>query len=359
MPSFLFVCRMFFGGVLSLFILWEPLIAQAPLLLNSTQHIGQVRQVDGVKKVDFAYAYEGERITYLENIESVCHCVGVDRERLPILPGEEGTICLHFLPSYHVGDFEETIKIFFNGIPTPTLLTLTGRVVPVPAESARYFPFAQGHLRLAWRALHMGILYRDKAYTRSFPLYNTGEEPLHLAIEKLPDYLSVSFVPTSLPPKEVGNVVIRYCPAERARVGYLLDTLHVQTNDERQPIKALYVAGTLLADVPPQTTYAQLVFTQRKKSFGKVRAGVPVQMEFSFKNTGTEVLEIYEVRPLCDCLQIAVSTQVLSPAASGTLVVRLNTDEQVGTQRRSVLFFSNDPVSPMQGVRIEGYVKKR
>ena len=135
--------------------LWVTGYAQPPVFPKSTKNIGVVRQAEGIKTISFDYHYTGDRITYVEGIETDCHCVNIEKEHLPLLPEERGTLSLYFLPAYHVGNFEEEIRITFHPSMRTTLV-IQGEVIPVSAQSARYFPSVQGELRLTWDALHMG-----------------------------------------------------------------------------------------------------------------------------------------------------------------------------------------------------------
>ena len=345
---------------LLLLLVLSPLVsAQSVIFSPRVQDIGAIKQEEGIHKVAFSYRYTGTKTTYLERVESACHCLGMEREYAPIVPSDQGTVCLHFLPAYHIGVFEEEVKMFFRSAPAATV-HITGSVIPLSAHTARYFPFSQGSLRFPWQALHMGVMHNNRRYTQNFLLYNTGKEPLRLkTTASLPAHLDVSFHPVLLAAKAVGNLTIHYHPLRRGSLGYALDTLRLQTNDEKLPLKTLYVAGTIAEGTTPKKRYGRLFFPQHEQSFGRVRAGQRVRLVFPFENTGKENLEIYETHASCGCLHTELSTHLLLPGERGTLTVRLKTAKVVGRQRGIVHFFSNDPIFPVQNVVIEGYVARK
>ena len=182
---------------------------------------------------------------------------------------------------------------------------------------------------------------------------------MHLKTAETPPHVAIAFSPVLLPPQAVGNLTIHYHPLKKKAMGYVIDTLQVQTNDVSQPIKTLYVAGTIREGTPIKKRYGRLFFASYQKNFGKVRAGRQVASTFLFENTGREALRIYEVRPLCDCVQAVISNETLPPGTQGRLDIHFDTTGQKGKQRRGVILFSDDPLFPMQRVALEGYVKGR
>jgi len=102
---------------------------------------------------------------------------------------------------------------------------------------------------------------------------------------------------------------------------------------------------------------ASLKFTESKKSFGTVKQGEVVVLEYEFTNTGKSPLIINETQVECSCTTVEFPKQPIAPAQSGKIVVRFDTKTTWDLQDRVVKIYSNAKGSPDK-IRFRGTVKK-
>ncbi len=77
--------------------------------------------------------------------------------------------------------------------------------------------------------------------------------------------------------------------------------------------------------------------------FGQITPGQTLRYEFRISNTGTAPLEISEVRPSCGCTTADQWPHRLTPGASGTIPVEIDTSDFSGDVTRTLSIVSNDP----------------
>lgn len=102
---------------------------------------------------------------------------------------------------------------------------------------------------------------------------------------------------------------------------------------------------------------AQLKFTDTKKSFGFVKKGEVVKIEFDFVNAGNEPLIISDAKVECSCTTIDFPKQPIAPNQSSKVVVSFDTKSVYDRQDRTVEIISNAKNSN-QKIRFKGVVLK-
>ncbi len=94
-----------------------------------------------------------------------------------------------------------------------------------------------------------------------------------------------------------------------------------------------------------------------KKSFGFVKRGEIVKLEYDITNTGTEPLIINDAEVSCSCTTVDFPKQPIAPTQSAKVIVSFNTKTVYDRQDRIVLLKSNDPKSPSK-IRYKGIVSR-
>ena len=100
-----------------------------------------------------------------------------------------------------------------------------------------------------------------------------------------------------------------------------------------------------------------LKIEEPKKSFGHVKKGEVVNLNYIVNNAGDQPLVLETAVVSCDCTSAEFSDAPILPGATSTIVVRFDTKSAYGRQDRLVEVHSNDPKGP-QRVRFKGVVDK-
>lgn len=102
---------------------------------------------------------------------------------------------------------------------------------------------------------------------------------------------------------------------------------------------------------------AELKFNDTKKSFGFVKKGELVKLEFEFVNAGNEPLIITDAKVECSCTSVDFPKQPIAPNQSAKIIVNFDTKSVYDRQDRIVEIISNAK-TPSQKIRFKGVVLK-
>jgi hypothetical protein len=80
--------------------------------------------------------------------------------------------------------------------------------------------------------------------------------------------------------------------------------------------------------------------------------------DFSFKNTGTDVLEIKGIETDCGCTVAEPSSRVFEPGAGGYVSATFETGRYNGLQEKKVLILTNDPQNPEIELKFRGKITR-
>ncbi|MDX2064053.1 MAG: DUF1573 domain-containing protein [Bacteroidia bacterium] len=92
------------------------------------------------------------------------------------------------------------------------------------------------------------------------------------------------------------------------------------------------------ASTLPVTT---VQFEHMAHDFGRITEGEKVSHTFQFTNTGTEPLQITEVKPTCGCTTPNYSKEPIAPGAKGFVEVLFDSGGRQGAQNKTVQVFAN------------------
>jgi len=92
--------------------------------------------------------------------------------------------------------------------------------------------------------------------------------------------------------------------------------------------------------------------------FGKSLPGKTLRKEFTLRNFGEAELVIEGVSTTCGCTAAITAETRVPPGGSTQLRVTLETRSYTGRVERQVLVRSNDPETPLLGVKVSATVEK-
>ncbi len=89
-------------------------------------------------------------------------------------------------------------------------------------------------------------------------------------------------------------------------------------------------------------------FEYKLHDYGEVEKGDVISHSFTFKNTGTDTLEIREVRSLCSCLKTYIPENYYPPGEMGNIEITFDTKSvSKGFNAKKIYVQSNDPIEPI------------
>lgn len=103
---------------------------------------------------------------------------------------------------------------------------------------------------------------------------------------------------------------------------------------------------------------ARIKFKDSKKSFGFVKKGDIVNIDYEFVNEGDQSLLIADTKFECSCTSVEFPKQPIAPGQKSKLTVTFNTKSVYDRQDRTVDIISNAKNSP-ETIRFKGVVLKK
>lgn len=121
------------------------------------------------------------------------------------------------------------------------------------------------------------------------------------------------------------------------------------------------VTGSPPVATPPAAPKAGPAFFAAQSTFdiGTVWMGTKVPVTFTYKNVGTEVLKILEVKPGCGCTQATDYTRDVPPGGEGRMPLTLDTTNKPNGHMHTieVKVKTNDPARPEVVLAITGNIR--
>lgn len=144
----------------------------------------------------------------LERVRTTCGCLTADYRPGVLAAGENCEISLTYHPKNHPGTVDSNAFVYLAGPEKAPAarLTVLGNVLPGADEWER-FPCFMGKLRLKRKAVEIRMESGEKA-TERILCANSGDRPLRLSAQMIPEYATFRTEPEVLHPGSEGDIVI-------------------------------------------------------------------------------------------------------------------------------------------------------
>lgn len=86
---------------------------------------------------------------------------------------------------------------------------------------------------------------------------------------------------------------------------------------------------------------AKIEFDSKEVDFGTLVEGDAVSHTFSFTNTGTDPLEIFEVQVSCGCTVAEKPERPIGVGQKGEITIQFNSQGKLGANKKSIAVYSN------------------
>lgn len=323
---------------------------------------GAVPEENGPVSHEFVFKNTGEAPLIISNVKASCGCTTPSWTKDPVPPGETGTIVAEYNPLNRPGSFSKTISVTSNTEPNLNVLQIRGNVQPKPKTPEDDYPAKTGNLRTRYRSFNMGKITTKEPVTKSFDVYNDGEETIIFSSNTVtPAYIQIEVTPQELLPKQKGSIHLIYDAQERKSLGFSSDHIRLFTNEAEDSIKDFNVMATIEEYFPPMTKEdlekaPKLTLERKSHDFGNINEGEIVKAEFIFTNTGKSPLNIRETKANCGCTVSRPDKDMLKPGENSKIKVSFNAKGRRGKQQKTITIFSNDPTAPTQQISISANV---
>ena len=329
----------------------------------TTYDFGSIKELDGPVEYKFEFTNTGSEPITITNVRPSCGCTSSGWTKDAVAVGEQGYISAVYNPLNRPGPFSKTLTVSTSGVEKTLVLRITGQVEPKPRSVEDDYPTVVGGLRVKYRAFNMGRLYDNASASKTFGVYNNSDSAISFTdVFEGPKYIGIAFEPTTLSPAEKGEIKITYDAQQRGSLGFNTDNIVFFTDETGDDAKKSF---TVYADIneyfPPLSpeeiaAAPRLLIEEKVFDFGKVTQGEKVQTQFVLKNDGKENLNFRQTKSSCGCTVVDMPAKDLAAGTSMVIEVAFDSKGRRGVQQKSVTFYTNDPVNPVQRVTIKACV---
>ncbi len=324
---------------------------------------GEIREDGGTVTHTFNFKNDGGQPLIVHNVRASCGCTSPDWTRQPIQPGKSGFIKVTFDPRNRPGNFNKSIVVTTNAKESNTVLRITGKVLQREKTLEDLYPREMGDLRLKSSHLSFTRIAPNEVKEEELEVINTGDKPLKVEFERVPEHLTIQMKPSTLKPDEKGKIVAKYDAEVKDDWGFIVDQIYLNMNGESNRVNRLSVSATIeedfselseeeLADAP------DIEIDNRVFDFGEMKQGEKVSHDFKLTNKGKSNLILRKIRASCGCTAIEPEKKVIAPGESTKIVAEFNSRGMSGRQNKSVTIYSNDPKKSTLLLRLSGTVVK-
>lgn len=333
---------------------------------NNGHDFGTFKEEAGPQKHRFVFKNAGGAPIIVKNVQAGCGCTTPGWAKEEIAAGKNGWVDAEYNPAGRPGKFDKYLTVTGTAGGRDTIITLSikGNVIEKEKGPADLYPDKIANFRMVSRNMYLGRVSPGTKASMTFKIYNEGDkaETLQPFDSKAYPHIKISYEPATLKPKETGNIKVDFDGSNKKDYGYSSDQISLNTASGQK--LDLYVVATL-EDEPKKLTPEEaekepkLAFDKKEHDFGKLKAGVEVQHDFTFTNRGKKDLTIHKTKANCGCTASEPSKKVLKPGESSSIKVKFNTTgKPEGPQTQMVTIYSSDPVEPTQYISIKAVIDK-
>lgn len=345
-------------ALLMAFVAWgQP----KPSLKFDKQHhdFGTIEEDGGLVSTRFSFQNVSGRDTKILDVVVSCGCTSPTYTKETLASQDTGSILITFDPMDRPGHFEKYIRVEMSTGPE-LVIKIHGEVSPRPKGPRDWYPFFVGNLWFKQSNMFVGTVYNDASATFTNVVYNASDKAITIDWDKstLPgDFVELSASgKQKIAPKDSIAFDLTYDAAKRNDWGYVVDTLHLATDDEEMPEKVIMAGALIKERFDTDAANAQLSVDREDHAFGDVDYGSVQATTFTITNTGEAPLFIRKIRSNCSCLTADITQEGIAPGASAKLVVSLDTGDRMGWMRKMLTLITNDPKADFKNLIIKAEV---
>ena len=333
---------------------------------EGTHDFGTVKEEDGPIIHEFKFINNSPDSIKILSVKASCGCTTPGWSKEPVAPGGYGFIKAQYNTRNRPGAFKKslTVNTSYSGMKQKRLY-ITGHVVAKVKTIEEELPMLMGGLRVKYNSFNLSkVLTSETPTEQDFEVYNASDSVISF-LDKFegPSYITISFEPQNIAPKQKGKIKVSYKGSERNDFGFVSDNVIVFTDEVgEESRKSFNVYATIQEYFPPMSAEEvaqapKLAISDVVHDFGSIILGEKVEATFVLKNTGKTPLNIRKTKSTCSCTIAELKKDTIKPGGSAELKVTFNSEGRRGNQQKSITIFSNDPKKPMQRVTLKGVVK--
>ena len=338
----------------------EP--TKSALIFEKSIHdFGHIDEDGGVVSCRFEGVNTANHPIEIEKIVTTCGCTTVEFEKKPIPAGEKFSFKVAFNPLSRPGRIDKQIFIEASDSEKEIQLNIIGYVNARERTINELYPFDMGGgLRLKSNFHAFGYLEHGKELTEHIGYVNTSDSAITLEVtyNSKSDLLDMVY-PTRIEAGAKGDITLRYAVSEESETyGTKRDVMQIIVNGT--PATYTLTSQVIVVDNfdnMDDISAPMLVISKNIIKFGEVNCSNDVlEQRVVLTNEGASPLVVRAIESSSHVVECTTKHAIIiAPGTSHEVAVRLYTSRIEDVDNpfvARVYIISNDPLRPMQSVRV-------
>ena len=310
---------------------------------------GKINEQDGLASFQFNFTNTSSEPIIISEVKASCGCTTPEWSKQPIAPGAKGFVITKYNPLGRPGSFSKTITVTSNCENSPTVLKISGEVIPKPKTVEEEYPFNIDKVRMKSGSVNFGEILNNAKRSEEVNIVNTSDKDITITLNpkvKFP-HLTLKSVPATLKAGEKGKLVFSYDAAKKQDWDFVSDQINLDINGAANENNRFLVTATIIEKFDDNTVKNPPIMdfsgSASEFDFGTIKEGETNEHVFKFKNTGKSDLIIRKINSTCGCTVANTKKKVIKPGTEGSIKVVFNSTGKGGDNNRIITVTTNIP----------------
>jgi len=329
---------------------------------GSNVYLGNIEEDKLPVSITYSYINDSKiNIKIIDiNTSNDCKVINWNKQN-QIKPGKSGFIKIIY-GNTNRGNFNEKVNIKTDEATTKEItLSFGGEIVPRKKTMADSYGIKNGALSFKTNSLNFGEIKNSQKKSDTILITNNSKKIISLeTAPSSPGFVDIQFSTTEIKPSAAEKIIISYDAKTRNSFGKTNDTIFIQTNDDINPLKEIYLTADIFEDFskikPEKLKLApEAYMINTTYDFRYAKKGSEIKTVFNIKNKGKTQLVIRKADKSCDCIQTNYADKIRFDRDSPIEVI-MNTSHLKGNIHETVTLITNDPKKNRIVLHLTGFV---
>lgn len=328
-------------------------VFEGVISFDKVEHnFGDILISSGPKECTFTFKNVGKGPIAVYRVLSSCGCTEPTWTQKPLKSGESGEIKVVFNNDQGPYPFNKTLTVYASGVSKPILLRIKGVAHDKKKSISELYPVHYGPVGVKESKLSFGQMEQGSVRSIEVELANITNKSVSVSFSEMTPGLSLSANKLDIAPNSIVKVICTINTAKTSSKKWgktpFSFTLKAGDKSYRNFITIEPLIKENFNDLSEQQKrYAAFPqFEASSLDFGVVKAGEKLKGEFVVKNIGRDVLKFYKADVSEFGAKLSLPGDV-GPAATGKIVVDIDTAGQSGEILNIVTLITNSPTRPI------------
>lgn len=330
---------------------------------------GDVMLSDGPLSCTFNVKNISSKPMLIHSVITSCGCTDVKWTREPVMPGKSGTISAVYTNDEGPYPFDKGLTVYISGIGKPIILRLRGISHEKQLSLEEMYTVRFGSFGMKTLEMKCGNLEQGEERSAEVTVANLSASPATVDFTDVSPNLSVKVSPNPVPARSTAKLQFTvtsdsdiwgknwYYATPVVDGKKLAATENGKTVGDKIEIYAFTKENFASMTEEEREDASRPIFDSSSYTFGKIKAGTPVDAVFSFRNVGKADFKVYKT----DVDAKSYTAGEIPPVKCGaecSFNVRIDTAGMpAGETLVLVTLTTNSPSRPIVNLFITGYLE--